>query len=73
VPFPVTGLYGTQHLEAIEPGKTLLTWTAEAESVDEEVKGTVGQQTQGLVKTSLAGLMTLLGKRQEGVNNKEVY
>ncbi|KAG9506411.1 hypothetical protein J7337_003394 [Fusarium musae] len=69
VPFPVIGLYGMQHLEAIEPGKTHLTWTAEAESIDEEVKDTVGQQTQGLVKASLAGLVELLGKRQEVVQN----
>ncbi|PNP86554.1 hypothetical protein FNYG_00256 [Fusarium nygamai] len=69
VPFPATGLYGTQHLEAIEPGKTLFTWTAEAESIDEEVRDTVGQQTQGLVKISLTGLVELLEKRQKGASN----
>ncbi|KAF5539996.1 bet V I allergen [Fusarium mexicanum] len=63
VPFPATGICGTQHLDAIAPGKTLFTWTAEAESIDGEAKDTVCQQTQDLVKITLAGLVQLLEKR----------
>ncbi|KAF5599025.1 hypothetical protein FPANT_3628 [Fusarium pseudoanthophilum] len=69
VPLQVTGLSGTQHLEAIQPGKTRLTWTAEADSLDEEVRAAFAQLTQDLVKASLAGLMELLEKRQKGASN----
>ncbi|KAF5642272.1 bet V I allergen [Fusarium tjaetaba] len=69
VPLQVTGLSGTQHLEAIEPGKTRLTWIAEADSLDEEVKAEFTQLTQDLVKASVAGLAEVLEKRQGGASN----
>ncbi|TLS28140.1 hypothetical protein PpBr36_00058 [Pyricularia pennisetigena] len=69
VPFPATGLYGTQHLDAIAPGKTLLTWTADAESIDQDVKERVAEQMEGLLKISLGGLVELLGKCQDEASN----
>ncbi|KAF5618708.1 hypothetical protein F52700_12228 [Fusarium sp. NRRL 52700] len=66
VPFQATGVYGTQRLEAIGPGKTLLTRTGEAESIDEDNKDKFSQQTQGLVNVSIAELVELLEKGQKG-------
>ncbi|KAH7110716.1 hypothetical protein EDB81DRAFT_831519 [Dactylonectria macrodidyma] len=55
-PFPMTGFHGTIHLERLSAGTTRLTWTADAESVDDEGMKVVGPVMDQFIKTSIAGL-----------------
>ncbi|KAH6973513.1 hypothetical protein BKA56DRAFT_690644 [Ilyonectria sp. MPI-CAGE-AT-0026] len=64
-PFPMTGFYGTLHLEPEASGKTILTWTAEAESIDDEGLKVVAPVMNGFINTSIAGLCAALDKKTE--------
>ncbi|KAM5383735.1 hypothetical protein ACJZ2D_001724 [Fusarium nematophilum] len=67
-PFPMTGFYGTLHLH-LEPGATsgtILTWTADAESIDQQGLDIISPVMSAFIKRSIAGLEESLGKSSEG-------
>lgn len=56
IPLPAKGGYGTWRLESLGEEKTKITWTADAEEVDDEGVAFIKPLYQGFMQDSLAGL-----------------
>ncbi|KAM5366786.1 hypothetical protein ACJZ2D_010326 [Fusarium nematophilum] len=65
-PFPMTGFYGTMQLEQGATGGTLLTWTADAESIDQQGLEVFSRVMSAFMKRSISSLEEALRKSLEG-------
>ncbi|KAJ3533407.1 hypothetical protein NM208_g8001 [Fusarium decemcellulare] len=54
--FPMTGFHGTIHLEQNAGDETVLTWTADAESIDQQGLQVISPVMSAFIKKSISGL-----------------
>ena len=59
-PFPMRGFFGTIHLDGEREGQTRLTWTADAESIDNSGLAVVGPVMDSFIQRSIRGLRAVL-------------
>ncbi|KAL6364140.1 hypothetical protein LRP88_02056 [Fusarium phalaenopsidis] len=61
-PSPMTGFHGTIHLEQNGADETVLTWTADAESIDQQGLAIISPVMSEFIKRSISGLEETLAK-----------
>ena len=65
---PLKGAYGTVSLEAADNKTTRLTWTADAEEVDEQAKIVVRGVFEPFIKISIVGLTEALSRPAQPIS-----